>query len=441
MKKEVKDGEETLEFKEKYTYNKDTDVYVTPLKSCPKPLVLSGAKHRAIIKALSSVVTPAQTVEEVSLKYSIPSKYLDEYKKVHSITRDSLPLSLEEIQENSVDANASQLLEEKKFQIAQTYEKLDWKDTQKDATAWREFQAEQLDPFALALENWTPPKLPIQTNKVSKGKPSEKTLVIGLSDLHFGHSSKSRYMYNRPDWNTQKTVEAVDKFCGSIIKDISERSYIFKKVIILGLGDLIHSVSGKTARGTELKYDTIREEQFEYALTSLYAFITRIVATVPNVEVHSVYGNHNYEAEMALFRALEKGFCSDNRLKFYHYSSRPAAFRDGNTLFLLDHGADSVERAYVPTGSDSKLQLHVQSLLLSNPEILIGTKTRIFACGDKHHWENIEYNDFEFFMFSTIIGGDEHSNVNNLRNRARQSCLVLDEDGVKEVLHVYMENI
>lgn len=435
--KEVKEGEETLEFKEKYTYNKETDTYVTPLKSRTKPLVLSGAKHRAIIKSLSNLLSASQTVEEVALKYGIPVKYLEEYKKIHSITRDSLPLSAEEIEDNTIEESAGQLLEEKKFCIAQNYEKLDWKDTQKDATAWREFQAEQLDPFSLALETWTPPKL--TTLPTPQGQVKGKTLVIGLSDLHFGSAANARYMFNRPDWSTEKTVEAVDKYASNIIQTVNERTYQFNKALILGLGDLIHSVSGKTARGTELKYDCVREEQLEYALTSITTFITRILGVIPKVDVHSVYGNHNYETEMALFRALEMAFSKDDRIKFYHYSSRPAAFREGNTLFLLDHGADSEERAYVPTGSDSKLQLHVQSLLLSNPEMLSGCSSRIFCTGDKHHWENIEYNDFEFFMFSTIIGGDEHANVNNLRNRPRQSCLVLDDNGVSEILHVFFD--
>jgi len=437
MKKEVKDGEETLEFKEKYTYNKDTDVYVTPLKSRAKPLVLSGAKHRAIIKSLSNLISASQTVEEVALKYSIPVRYLEEYKKVHSITRDSLPLSSEEILENSIETNATQLLEEKKFSIAQAYEKLDWKDTQKDATAWREFQAERLDPFALALETWEPPKL--KAFPTPQGQVKGKTLVIGLSDLHFGSAANARYMFNRPSWSTENTVEAVDKYATKIIGVIYERTYQFNKAVILGLGDLIHSINGKTSRGTELKYDCVREEQLEYALTSIAAFITRILGVIPKVDVHSVYGNHNYETEMALFRALEMAFSKDDRIKFYHYSSRPASFREGNTLLLLDHGYDSLEKVYVPAGSDSKLQLHVQSLLLSNPEILIGIKHRIFCMGDKHHWENIEYNDFEFFMFGTVLGSDEHANVLNLRNRPRQSCLVLDDDGVSEILHVFFD--
>jgi hypothetical protein len=37
------------------------------------------------------------------------------------------------------------------------------------------------------------------------------------------------------------------------------------------------------------------------------------------------------------------------------------------------------------------------------------------------------------------MAGDEHSSVNNLRSRARQSCLILDDSGLKEILHCYFD--
>jgi hypothetical protein len=194
---------------------------------------------------------------------------------------------------------------------------------------------------------------------------------------------------------------------------------------------------GKTARGTELIYDTIKEEQFDYALNSLLSFIIRITNAFGNVEVHSVGGNHHYELDMALFRALAMYFTKDTRISFTHHTTRPAAFKTGNTLIMMDHGADSKERVYVPNGG--KLEKHVQTILLSNLNLLDGVKTKLFVQGDKHHFEHLEFADFEFIMFSTILGSDEHANVNNWHTRGRQSCLVLDSNGLKEIIHVYSD--
>lgn len=430
-----------LEFKEKYTYNSDSDTYVIPMKHRVKPFLIKGYTLRAIRRALSNEITSSENAGDVARRYKILEADFSELKKIFGLTRDSFPLTDEEVAANTVEATAETILEEKRAAAAQIVEKAEWKHTQEDATKWRAFQNSTLDPISAVLDIWTPPKAPRPTlAKVAKTKElSDEILVIGLSDLHYGSSANDRYMYGEPSWSTEKTVEAVKKYCETIIARVSRRTYQFKKVLILGLGDLIHSLNGKTTRGTELIYDCVREEQFDYALTSLHSFIEQIHSVIPNVEVHDVGGNHNYEAETALWRALEMAFKPITTIKFNHYSTRPASFREGTTLFLLDHGADSIERAYVPTASDGKLQQHVQTLLLAKPDLLIGAKERLFCMGDKHHWEHIEYADFQFIMFGTLLGGDEHSARNNLRNRPRQSYLVLNENGLQEVGHVYFD--
>lgn len=431
---------ETIQVTAKYTYNAEGDKYVLDMKHRVKPFVIAGYKIRAIRRAISNAISPAQTAADICLKYGLQSDDFDAIKKAFDLARDVFPLTDEEVQDDSVELSVDKILEEKRTAISQAVEKEEWKATQKDATSWREFVNKKLDPFSAAIDGWTPPAIVKLDKPKKEGKVAKETLVIGLSDLHYGASSKGMYMFNRGDWSTKQTVECVRKFAQEIIEQVAQRFYSYEKVIILGLGDLIHSVNGKTARGTELIYDTVREEQFEYALDSLFEFIGIVSRIAPVTEVHSVYGNHNYEAEMALFRALEKGYSTASNIKFFHYASRPAAFRERNTLFLLDHGADSIERAYVPTGTDSKLQLHVQSLLLQTPnELIANTRERLFVVGDKHHWEHLEYNDFQFIMFSTLIGNDQHAAVHNLRNRPRQSCLVIDDNGLKEVSHVYFD--
>jgi len=325
----------------------------------------------------------------------------------------------------------------KSFNIQQKFEKRDWKQTQEDAEKWRVLKHSKIVPFQDFLQKWNPPKyIPFKSQNLNDIK-SDKVFTVVLSDLHFGSSANSRYMFNRPDWSTEQTVAAVDKYATEIIKEVKSRNYKFNKCVIIGIGDLIHSALGKTARGTELIYDCIKEEQFDYALTSLLHFYKRMVELFGKVESHDVGGNHHYELDMALFRALNMYFKEDKRISFTHHSSRPAAFKCGNTLIMMDHGADSKERVYVPSGA--KLEKHVQSILINNQHLLHDVKTKLFIQGDKHHFEHIEFGTFEYVMFGTILGADEHANVNNWYNRARQSIMVLDNTGLKEIIHVYFD--
>ena len=422
-----------LEFKESYVFNPDTKQYIVFLKSAGKPIVVDEDTHKAMLNAYCG--PDERAVEEICDTFNFPIQFFSEYKKIFNWTRVGLPLTDEEILKNPIEESVGSVLIRKKFEVYQELQKEEWKQTQEEANAFKRFKARVVSPFDLALQSWQVPVFKkFAAPKAKKTNP--KTWVAGLSDLHYGASAKERYMFSQKNWTTLDTVAAVSKYAHSIIADAKSRNYNFDKAIIVSLGDLIHSLNGKTVRGTELKYDCIREEQFDYALTSLCHFIETVAREFPEVEVHSVYGNHNYETEMALFRALSLFFKPQKSIRFYPYSTRPAAFKSGSTLFLMDHGADDVERTYVPQAGKG-LESHVQSLLLQRPDLLNGVKTKLFLQGDKHHWENIEYSNFEFIMFSTSLVGDQHSSTNNLNNRARQSSLVIDENGLKEIIHTY----
>lgn len=426
---------------DKYTYNSQDDVYVVPMKHRVKPYVVKGYKIRAIKKAVSNFISPSISGFDIKAKFGIQSEDFEAIKKAFDLTRDTLPLSDEEISDESIEQSVEKLLEEKRTGIIQTYEKISWKNTQEDANRWRDFVDSQVDPFQVALESWNPPKGPaIPKLPRVVNHDTKNVLVVGLADLHWGCASNAKYMFNKGGWDSDKTTTFVDNYSEAVLESAADRTYKFKKVAVFIMGDILHSVSGKTCRGTELKYDVIREEMFEMAMSGLSRFIATMAANFVEVEVHTVGGNHNYEAEVALYRALEAYFRTEKAVKFFNYTTRPAALRLENTLFFLDHGQDSAERAYVPL-ADNKLETHVQKLMLLKPELLVGINSVIFAMGDRHHFRYDEFDNFDFLMFSTSVLSDEHAATNNLNNRARQSCLVIDKTGVKEIIHFYVDSL
>lgn len=434
----ISGNNDTLEISKKYIFNPNTNKYIFQSEQkFGKNIVFGKDKIDTIVKLYSNYDKQPFTAGEISLKLGIPKDVIAFILKSLNKTHDSLPFTEEKLEETDEEVLVDEMVNSKSFNILQKFEKKDWRQTQEDAEKWRELQYKKIVPFEDFLQKWNPPKyIPFKTQNLNDVK-SDKVFTVVLSDLHFGSSANSRYMFNRPDWSTKKTVDAVDKYATEIIKEVKSRNYKFNKCVIIGIGDLIHSFLGKTARGTELIYDCIKEEQFDYALTSLLHFYKRMVELFGRVESHDVGGNHHYELDMALFRALNMYFKEDKRVSFTHHSSRPAAFKCGNTLIMMDHGADSKERVYVPSGA--KLEKHVQSILINNQHLLQGVKTKLFIQGDKHHFEHIEFGTFEFVMFGTILGADEHANVNNWYNRARQSIMVLDNTGLKEIIHVYFD--
>jgi hypothetical protein len=283
------------------------------------------------------------------------------------------------------------------------------------------------------LEKWKPAGYVAPPIKKVDGRTGRVFCPV-LSDLHIGSSSSGAYMFNRADWNTEKTVECVKTFTHKIIQDSRSRGK-FDSASVICLGDLLHSINGKTSKGTQLKFDYIGEEQFDYAMSVLTYFFTAMIDEFQKVEVKATFGNHAYEVEMALFKALEAYFRTDNRIVFDLFKTRPSSFLIKDSIFMVEHGSDAeYKHAVVPKGP--KRETHIQSLFLVDPKDK-DAKYRYFLMGHEHHWQHHEYNNFELIVFGTTLGGDEYAAAHNWRNRSRQSCLIVDEYGVSDVMHTF----
>jgi hypothetical protein len=169
----------------------------------------------------------------------------------------------------------------------------------------------------------------------------------------------------------------------------------------------------------------------------MYEFLSSIAQIFNKVSVHSVRGNHDGTDHYPLMLGLSKMF-TDTHVDFSIYSTRTAVFRVDDVVFVVDHGADDELKAKVPK-SGTPRESYVQSLLLARPELLVGAKQKIFIQGDMHHYQQEEYNDFEYIMLGALPAGDEYSDHLNLNSRPRQNCLLLSKDGLKAVLHYYFD--
>ena len=147
-----------MKITDKYTYNEANDTYVIPVKHRTKSLVIKGYRLRAIRRALTSLLAPASTVKEVAARFKLMEEDIEAIKKSMGITRDSHPLTEEELENGEPVDLAKSLLQEKEAAVSGLVEKYEWKNIQDDATRWRQFKEGTLDVYKLVLEDWTPPK-------------------------------------------------------------------------------------------------------------------------------------------------------------------------------------------------------------------------------------------------------------------------------------------
>ena len=421
-----KQNSSVFEFAQNFIYNNESDKYVfLTEKSFGKNLVFDGEKIRQIVKLYSNVNGKESSLNDISISMGIPRQYLTKILSVLQITHDSLPVTDEELMDKSSDDLLVEILSQKKFDLHQKIQKESWKRTQENSLAWERFCANTLEPIQGFLQNWKPERYFPQVTNFNKPSHNEDKLIIGLSDLHYGSQAIGDYMVRGKSWDIDRTVLAVERYSEKIIQLQAKEGY--KELHILFLGDILDSLTGYTDKGTKLDTNPIGVKQFEIALESLRRFFVDMVENFPSVKVYCVGGNHSNFGDLALAHVLSSYFRLDSTISFKISSCRWTDFTIDNNFFVIDHGKSHLFKNEVPHDGKGR-ESYINKLLLTRRNQIVG-KNLYYICGDKHHVESQETSHFEFFMFSTLIGGNQYADNNLWFNRPRQNGLTLHENG------------
>jgi hypothetical protein len=429
-----------LKFTDKYVYNKEDDKYVVYLKAANGNVVIPGSTMRGIQENYSNWYGNPGTIGEICRNYQIPKSYFNELKQIMGFTHNSEPFTNEQLIEKNIDDLTADVLEKKKFQLYQKVQKQSWIETEEAAHRWFEFVEGTYNPMEAMLKSWNPPIYsPIKQVVQPRGKEqSNRVLLVGLSDIHFGSFADERLSFRGKGNDTAGTVSAVANYADDIAHHVASRNYLFKECVITSLGDILHTTGqGFTTKGTPLSYDCLKERQFNAALSSLTEFIEKMLAIFPKVRVASVKGNHNDFGDYVLFKALEAYFRKERRISFQVFQSDHGLLKVNNTLFVISHGYSAEYKGRLPAQGKGR-ETYISNLFLAHPEALIGTKTKVLLTADQHHWEAKEYAEFDHYMLSTAVRGDQHSEAMGLNNIPRQSCFVVDAVGVSEIIYSYV---
>jgi hypothetical protein len=434
------DWKSGLEFEQKYIYNKEDDKYVMHLRAANGNIVLTGDVVRGIKENYSNWYNNDHTINEVCRNYRIPRNYMVEILRILGITHDSEPITDEQLKDRDVEEIANDLLQKKKFQLYQEFQKRSWKETEEAASKWFKLQEGVFNPFVNFLESWVPPKYnPVKYTGPTKHTDTYKTMIVGLSDVHFGAKTNPNESYRGKGYSTEEAARTIKKYGEDIKQIVQNRRYSFGECVLASLGDILHTTgSGFTTKGTMLVHDCIKEEQFNFAFNSIVGLINDLLSLFPFVHVKSVKGNHNDVGDYILFKALEAYYRTEDRIEFDNFQSDHGLFKVNSTLFVISHGYSAEYKGRLPASGKAR-ESYVANLFLSKPEELIGTTQKVLLTADQHHLEMKEYAEFEHYMLSTTVRGDKHSEAMGLNNKARQSCFVVDDSGISEIVYCYGE--
>lgn len=420
-----------IECKSGYVFNSSSREYIVFLKNAGKNVIVPEALHKALMKAY----VDDMPVDEIAVKFTFPSSYIPEYKTIFGWKRRGIAITDEDALELSVEDASDKMLEEKKFEILQEYNKKSWHRTLDMAKKWDEFQIGELKPFEQLLETWKP-KCPRYTpKKECRGY----NLVVVLSDCHYGCESNGKQLFRKKGHSTNYTVSCVKSYYQRIIDDIKNLNLKIESLTILSLGDQIHSSNpySQTTKGTTVKSDFLGEEMFDVAFDSVTEFVYNLSREAPKTKVIAMKGNHCGQLDLILFKTLSVYFKDQTNITFDLVSAPAKAFREKNTLCIASHGAhDSIKAKFTP---GPKLQSYVQSLIIHSQETEDGITSRAAFFADLHHSEMKEYNDFTYHLCPSVVVSDEYSDGLGLYSRSAQSAFLIDEKGIKMSLNYYFD--
>ena len=427
-----------VDVKKDYVYNKATDKYIVFMKTMKRNFVVPGHQHRAMVREYSNWNGSASTINEICRKFSMSRPQFTEYKNIMGWTHDLEPFSTEEVADRETEDMVDEALQNKRMALLQEYQRQDWKKTKEDADNWNKFLTGRVDPFETALTNWKGITCDPIKKTFNKKSDSDRTMVVGLSDLHIGGLAEERYLYKGKKWDIETQKECMNDYADQICSLVLNNVEGFKSCEILGIGDWMQGLRGETTKGTKISCDRILDTQYDAALTLVSVFISRMAMIFPEVNIHIVRGNHDGADLYHLAKTLEAYFRNEQTIKFDIVSSRTLAFRVNDVLLVMDHGASDVYKAAIPRNGKRR-ESYIQSLLLSKPELLDGAKQKLFIQGDLHHYEQTEFNDFEFVMMGAMPVGDQYADGIGLHSRARQNGLIIGSNGLEAVHHFYFD--
>lgn len=358
--------------------------------------------------------------------------------KSMDVTHQTAPATQEDIDTHDLDELAETVVTTtRKAMFQAKVEKKIRKVEKEGYENWCALQSLQVDPFSQVLEKWKPPVyIPVKSEPVAENTTTDQELVIGCSDWHYGLIASESTLYNQKTWSIGQTVAAVQQYADKLVDHLKVNPY--KKVNVCFLGDIAHSITGETDKGTKLHAYPLGQDQLDIAFTSLVDFIQRILSVHDNVHLYSVNGNHDSVSDYILMRMLSVYFKSDKRIGFSLTNKRHQLFKVHDNLFMISHGYAPFARDRLPPPGKGR-EAWINNLFMPKLGEHGTVKHKYFISGDLHHFESYEYTNVEGYIFPTLAGGCEHSDNSGYNSRQRQCCLRVDKSGVTQIVHFYLD--
>lgn len=237
---------------------------------------------------------------------------------------------------------------------------------------------------------------------------SDKTLVVFLSDKHIGALTKEESLYNN-NYNASTFRErmylVMDEIAGAYYAN-----GVFKKIVVIDLGDAMDGYNGETTRGGhKLPQNMSNKEAFEVFIDTHKSFYSSLFHSefAGDYEVyHVTNSNHGGDFEHFATRCLQeylKASFKDFKIEVFDKFITPICI-DKHT-YLLSHGKDTEDmKSGLPLVLDGKTEQYILNYILHQQ---IPTNNLHFVKGDLHQASTQWGKHFRYRNVPSVYGSSK----------------------------------
>lgn len=310
-----------------------------------------------------------------------------------------------------------------------------------------EYEAAETDFYQKHIMNWTK-DVPIPSYHDLKAPQIIKNgrrIILTCFDWHIGARCGAEHTLRGVGWNTEEALKCVRTITEKFIRTVEDSKAGYEEVIIVYGGDLFHSTTNFTAKGTMLQTDKEGGCQFNDAFFAIRDMVIQIARLGLRIRNYFVKGNHGGETDYGLGWALKQRFEYDPSYKgivTWEVGITEALMieADRDTLLCLTHGASAYTNHKLMAGSSPTNEKngvrYFDSYQQRSNKVF---KHKILIVGDKHHHSSHEYNGFHMVQVGSLMKADRYAEGLNLRARSQQACINIDNEGYKGVTMLYAD--
>ena len=393
-------------------YDDERDTYTTYLPGVPHAIELPGEVHRDLIRAYSNFNGQPASVNELARTFQLPRTWIVKYLRIHEVTHDREPFTPEEIMSRSEDELAEEALQIRRASLYTRLERDKWKDVQKDAQRWREYEASTLRRLENITQNGGAEKIALLELPPTK---RNYTAIITPTDFHWGKRGdiyECGERYDRPTARA-RLLSSTENVLGDVLKHGPPEK------IIVGIGSDFFNADtylATTTEGTPQDNDGGMSDILTTGCELMTTYIDLLRQVAP-VEMVLMAGNHDRLLSVSLHLYLQAWYKNCEAVTTIKSAQHRQYIIYGENLLCFHHG-DSVSKT-----SDLARLASIEAAKAWGK-----CSHRMVFTGHLHHEKIEEDRGFTRYQLPSLSGEDKwHAKKGYVGNRKMIAAVLVDE--------------